>query len=156
MVRSLFGTDGVRGRANTAPMTAEMAMRIGMAAGQVFRRGAHRNRAVIGKDTRLSGYMLEQALTAHKATQIKESIRMGHTDLGELLHHRFSGIDPAVYDRIGNFIVLGLGEEIEPLLQCALHQFVVARRILGEILGKMLFDLHRHRLQADHGAGRPL
>jgi phosphoglucosamine mutase len=45
-------------------MTAEMAMRIGMAAGQVFRRGAHRNRAVIGKDTRLSGYMLEQALTA--------------------------------------------------------------------------------------------
>lgn len=64
MTRSLFGTDGVRGRANTPPMTAEMAMRIGMAAGQVFRRGAHRNRAVIGKDTRLSGYMLEQALTA--------------------------------------------------------------------------------------------
>jgi phosphoglucosamine mutase len=64
MARSLFGTDGVRGRANTAPMTAEMAMRIGMAAGQVFHRGAHRNRAVIGKDTRLSGYMLEQALTA--------------------------------------------------------------------------------------------
>jgi phosphoglucosamine mutase len=45
-------------------MTAEIAMRIGMAAGQVFHRGAHRNRAVIGKDTRLSGYMLEQALTA--------------------------------------------------------------------------------------------
>jgi phosphoglucosamine mutase len=64
MARSLFGTDGVRGRANTAPMTAEIAMRIGMAAGQVFHRGAHRNRAVIGKDTRLSGYMLEQALTA--------------------------------------------------------------------------------------------
>ena len=64
MARTLFGTDGVRGRANTAPMTAEMAMRIGMAAGQVFHRGAHRNRAVIGKDTRLSGYMLEQALTA--------------------------------------------------------------------------------------------
>ncbi len=64
MARSLFGTDGVRGRANIAPMTAEIAMRIGMAAGQVFHRGAHRNRAVIGKDTRLSGYMLEQALTA--------------------------------------------------------------------------------------------
>ena len=44
MARSLFGTDGVRGRANTAPMTAEIAMRIGMAAGQVFHRGAHRNR----------------------------------------------------------------------------------------------------------------
>ena len=64
MPRTLFGTDGVRGRANSEPMTAEIAMRIGMAAGQVFRRGAHRNRAVIGKDTRLSGYMIEQALTA--------------------------------------------------------------------------------------------
>lgn len=64
MPRSLFGTDGVRGRANSEPMTAEVAMRIGMAAGQVFRRGEHRNRAVIGKDTRLSGYMIEQALTA--------------------------------------------------------------------------------------------
>ena len=64
MSRSLFGTDGVRGRANSEPMTAEIAMRIGMAAGQVFRRGGHRHRAVIGKDTRLSGYMIEQALTA--------------------------------------------------------------------------------------------
>ena len=64
MSRSLFGTDGVRGRANIEPMTAEIAMRIGMAAGQVFKQGGHRNRAVIGKDTRLSGYMIEQALTA--------------------------------------------------------------------------------------------
>ncbi len=64
MSRSLFGTDGVRGRANSEPMTAEIAMRIGMAAGQVFNRGGHRHRVVIGKDTRLSGYMIEQALTA--------------------------------------------------------------------------------------------
>src|SRR5258706_467123 len=64
MSRSLFGTDGVRGRANSAPMTAEIAMRIGMAAGLVFSRGGHRHRVVIGKDTRLSGYMIEQALTA--------------------------------------------------------------------------------------------
>src|SRR5262249_21500152 len=64
MSRSLFGTDGVRGLANSEPMTAEIAMRIGMAAGQVFNRGGHRHRAVIGKDTRLSGYMIEQALTA--------------------------------------------------------------------------------------------
>jgi len=64
MARSLFGTDGVRGRANSAPMTAESAMRIGMAAGTVFNRGDHRHRAVVGKDTRLSGYMIEQALTA--------------------------------------------------------------------------------------------
>ncbi|SEP05935.1 phosphoglucosamine mutase [Rhodospirillales bacterium URHD0017] len=64
MARQLFGTDGVRGRANSSPMTAEIAMRIGMAAGQVFNRGDHRHRVVIGKDTRLSGYMIEQALTA--------------------------------------------------------------------------------------------
>ena len=64
MSRSLFGTDGVRGRANSEPMTAEIAMRIGMAAGEVFNRGGYRHRVVIGKDTRLSGYMIEQALTA--------------------------------------------------------------------------------------------
>ncbi|MCA3508714.1 MAG: phosphoglucosamine mutase [Rhodobacter sp.] len=65
MTRKLFGTDGVRGTANTHPMTAEMALRLGEAAGRFFRRdgrGAHR--VVIGKDTRLSGYMLENALTA--------------------------------------------------------------------------------------------
>ncbi|WP_395542756.1 phosphoglucosamine mutase [Neotabrizicola sp. sgz301269] len=65
MSRKLFGTDGVRGRANAYPMTAEVALRLGAAAGQFFRRdggGAHR--VVIGKDTRLSGYMLENALTA--------------------------------------------------------------------------------------------
>jgi phosphoglucosamine mutase len=65
MTRKLFGTDGVRGRANTYPMTAEMALKIGAAAGRYFRRdGKSEHRAVIGKDTRRSGYMLETALTA--------------------------------------------------------------------------------------------
>ena len=65
MSRKLFGTDGVRGRANSHPMTAEMALRLGAAAGRFFRRdGRNRHRVVIGKDTRLSGYMLENALTA--------------------------------------------------------------------------------------------
>ena len=66
MTQKLFGTDGVRGRANAWPMTAAMALRLGAAAGRYFRRegagGAHR--VVIGKDTRLSGYMLENAMTA--------------------------------------------------------------------------------------------
>jgi len=62
--RRLFGTDGIRGTANADPMTAEMALRLGQAAGLLFTRGAHRHRVVIGKDTRLSGYMLEPALTA--------------------------------------------------------------------------------------------
>ncbi|WP_276860752.1 phosphoglucosamine mutase [Haematobacter missouriensis] len=65
MTRKLFGTDGVRGQANTYPMTAEMALRLGAAAGRYFRRdGLNRHQVVIGKDTRLSGYMLENALTA--------------------------------------------------------------------------------------------
>ncbi len=65
MSRKLFGTDGVRGRANTYPMTAEMALKLGAAAGRYFRRdGGSAHRVVIGKDTRLSGYMLENALTA--------------------------------------------------------------------------------------------
>ena len=64
MVRKYFGTDGIRGKANEGAMTAETALRVGMAAGRVFRRGDHRHRVVIGKDTRLSGYMLENALVA--------------------------------------------------------------------------------------------
>lgn len=62
--RRLFGTDGIRGTANADPMTAETALRLGQAAGLLFTRGAHRHRVVIGKDTRLSGYLLEPALTA--------------------------------------------------------------------------------------------
>ena len=64
MTRKLFGTDGIRGTANTEPMTAETALRVAMAAGRQFRRGEHRHRVVIGKDTRLSGYLIEPALTA--------------------------------------------------------------------------------------------
>ncbi|MEP9352909.1 phosphoglucosamine mutase [Xanthobacter sp. KR7-65] len=63
MSRRYFGTDGVRGRAN-ATLTADLALRVGMAAGLVFRRGDYRHRVVIGKDTRLSGYMIENALVA--------------------------------------------------------------------------------------------
>jgi phosphoglucosamine mutase len=64
MGRKFFGTDGIRGRTNTGVMTAAMAMRVGQAAGAHFARGDHRHRVVIGKDTRLSGYMMENALVA--------------------------------------------------------------------------------------------
>jgi phosphoglucosamine mutase len=63
-MRKFFGTDGIRGLTNQVPMTAEVAMRVGMAAGAHFLRGDHKHRVVIGKDTRLSGYMLENALVA--------------------------------------------------------------------------------------------
>jgi len=64
MTRKYFGTDGIRGLTNTAPMTAAMAMKVGQAAGTHFLNGGHKHRVVIGKDTRLSGYMMESALTA--------------------------------------------------------------------------------------------
>ena len=64
MTRRFFGTDGIRGTANSFPMTAEIAMKVGMAVGVAFHRGSHRHRVVIGKDTRLSGYMIENALVA--------------------------------------------------------------------------------------------
>jgi phosphoglucosamine mutase len=63
MVRKYFGTDGIRGRAN-GTITPELALRVGQATGLIFRRGEHRHRVVIGKDTRLSGYMIETALVA--------------------------------------------------------------------------------------------
>lgn len=63
-VRRFFGTDGIRSRANVSPMTAEQVLKLGRAAGYVFRKGDHRHSVVIGKDTRLSGYMFESALRA--------------------------------------------------------------------------------------------
>ena len=64
MSKKFFGTDGIRGRTNDGAMTAAMAMKVGQAAGKHFLRGAHRHRVVIGKDTRLSGYMFENAMVA--------------------------------------------------------------------------------------------
>ena len=77
MSRKLFGTDGIRGRANTEPMTAESVLRVALATASFFRRGSHRHRVVIGKDTRLSGYMLEPALTAGFIAQGMDVILLG-------------------------------------------------------------------------------
>src|SRR5215475_13734521 len=64
MARQLFGTDGIRGQTNIYPMTADIALKVGMAAGHMFINGDRRHRVVIGKDTRLSGYIIETALVA--------------------------------------------------------------------------------------------
>ena len=64
MIKKYFGTDGVRGKANTFPMTPDLALKLGAAAGRYFRRDSNEHRVVIGKDTRRSGYMFENALTA--------------------------------------------------------------------------------------------
>jgi phosphoglucosamine mutase len=64
MTKKLFGTDGLRGQVNIYPMTPEVTLRLGLAAGRHFRNGAKRHRVVIGKDTRLSGYIFEYALSS--------------------------------------------------------------------------------------------
>jgi phosphoglucosamine mutase len=77
MTRRLFGTDGVRGTANIEPMTPETALKIAMAVGECFHNGAHKHLVVIGKDTRLSGYMLEPALTAGFITMGMDVVLVG-------------------------------------------------------------------------------
>src|SRR5487761_1621421 len=77
MTRKLFGTDGIRGTANLEPMTPETALKVAMAVGQCFRNGAHKHLVVIGKDTRLSGYMLEPALTAGFVTMGMDVVLVG-------------------------------------------------------------------------------
>ncbi|MGH7037862.1 MAG: phosphoglucosamine mutase [Stellaceae bacterium] len=77
MRRKLFGTDGIRGTANSEPMTPETALKVAMAAGECFHNGQHKHLVVIGKDTRLSGYMLEPALTAGFVTMGMDVVLVG-------------------------------------------------------------------------------
>jgi phosphoglucosamine mutase len=77
MRRTLFGTDGIRGTANSEPMTPETALKVAMAVGECFHNGAHKHLVVIGKDTRLSGYMLEPALTAGFITMGMDVVLVG-------------------------------------------------------------------------------
>ena len=77
MTRKFFGTDGIRGLTNSPPMTAETALKVGQAAGTYVLRGDHRHRVVIGKDTRLSGYMMESALVAGFASVGMDVVLVG-------------------------------------------------------------------------------
>src|SRR5215218_6954228 len=77
MTRKLFGTDGIRGTANSEPMTPETALKVAMTVGECFRNGTHKHLVVIGKDTRLSGYMLEPALTAGFVTMGMDVVLIG-------------------------------------------------------------------------------
>ncbi len=76
-MRKLFGTDGIRGTANIEPMTAETALRVAMAAGRYFKNGDHRHKVIIGKDTRLSNYMLEPAMQAGFASMGMDVVLVG-------------------------------------------------------------------------------
>ncbi len=146
--RRLFGTDGIRGTANTDPMTAEVALRLGQAAGLRFTRGAHRHRVVIGKDTRLSGYMLEPALTAGfigagmdvtlvgplPTPAIAMLTRSLRADLGVMIsasHNPFEDNGIKLFDPDGCKLSAATEREIEALMDAELGHRLAAPRALG-------------------------
>lgn len=134
MARRYFGTDGIRGLANKHPMTSEVALKVGMAAGHVFRSGDHRHRVVIGKDTRLSGYMLEAALMSGFTSVGMDVFLLGpmptpavamltrslRADLGVMIsasHNRFDDNGIKLFDPDGYKLSDDTERQIEDLIE---------------------------------------
>lgn len=148
MGRRYFGTDGIRGLTNKAPMTAEMAMKVGMAAGVKFLRGDHKHRVVIGKDTRLSGYMMETALTAGFTSVGMDVVLVGpmptpavamltrsmRADLGVMIsasHNAFHDNGIKLFGPDGYKLSDNDELEIESLLDQDLHERLATPRDIG-------------------------
>ena len=136
MSRRYFGTDGIRGLSNKHPMTAEVAMKVGMAAGKLFHTGGHRHRVVIGKDTRLSGYMLEAALLAGFTSVGMDVFLLGpmptpavamltrslRADLGVMIsasHNRYDDNGIKLFDPDGYKLSDEMEREIEKLIDAS-------------------------------------
>ena len=142
-----FGTDGIRGRANTFPMTPDIAMKVGMATGKIFRRGDFRHRVVIGKDTRLSGYMLEPALTAGLTAMGMDVFLLGpvptpgvamltrslRADLGVMIsasHNPYEDNGIKLFGPDGYKLSDEIEAEIEELIETDMsNQFVASNRL---------------------------
>jgi len=166
MKRRLFGTDGIRGAANSWPMTAEVAVRVGMAAGLQFLRGEHRHRVLIGKDTRLSGYMIEPALTAGFTSVGMDVILVGpmptpavamltrslRADLGVMIsasHNPFADNGIKLFGPDG----YKLSDEIEQAIEARVHNGVEADLAAPAELGRALRldDAHGRYIEAVKG-----
>jgi len=139
MSRKYFGTDGIRGVANREPMTATTALTLAAAAGSYFRRGEHRHRVVIGKDTRLSGYMLEPALTAGFTSMGMDVILVGplptpaiamltpslRADVGVMIsasHNAYQDNGIKLFGPDGNKLSDEIEEEIERRMQAGIPE----------------------------------
>ena len=148
MTRKLFGTDGVRGLANKFPMTPEIAMKVGMAAGRIFTRGEHRHRVVIGKDTRLSGYMIESALVAGFTSVGMDVFQFGplptpavamltrslRADLGVMIsasHNAFQDNGIKLFGPDGEKLSDEREQEIEALMSNGLEEGLAAAGSIG-------------------------
>ena len=151
MARKFFGTDGIRGAANSEPMTAETALKVGLAAGAQFRRGDHRHRVVIGKDTRLSGYMFEPALTAGFVSvgmdvilagpmptpAVAMLIRSLRADLGVMIsasHNPFADNGIKLFGPDG----YKLSDEVEAEIEARITGDMTAHRVAPSELGRAM------------------
>lgn len=149
MTRKYFGTDGIRGTANTEPMTPEIALMVGKAAGSYFIDGDHRHKVVIGKDTRLSGYMIEPALTAGFISAGMDVVLVGpmptpavamltrsmRADLGVMIsasHNPYCDNGIKLFDKIG----LKLSDEVELEIEQRMQGHVKMKMAAPDALGR--------------------
>ena len=147
MARKYFGTDGIRGRANSV-ITPELALKVGQAAGLAFMRGEHRHRVVIGKDTRLSGYMIEYALVSGFTSAGMDVMLLGpiptpavamltrsmRADLGVMIsasHNPFEDNGIKLFGPDGFKLSDEVECDIEALLEQDLQQRLSSSRLLG-------------------------
>lgn len=157
MTRKYFGTDGIRGTANKFPMTAEIALKVGMAVGAKFTNGAHRHRVVIGKDTRLSGYVIEPALTAGFAAVGMDVFLVGpvptpavsmltkslRADIGIMIsasHNPYHDNGIKIFNRDGQKLSDQLEMEIEELIEGDITPYLAKSENFGRV--KRLEDAH--------------
>lgn len=150
MTRKYFGTDGIRGTVNKFPMTAEIALKIGMAVGAKFTNGSHRHRVVIGKDTRLSGYVIEPALTAGFAAVGMDVFLVGpvptpavsmltrslRADIGIMIsasHNPYFDNGIKIFDANGHKLSDAIEIEIEQMIDSDLNKYLAASQNLGRV-----------------------
>jgi len=149
MTKKYFGTDGIRGTANKFPITPEIALKVGMAVGAKFTNGQHRHRVLIGKDTRLSGYMVESALTAGflavgvdvflvgpvptpAVSMLTKSLR---ADIGIMIsasHNPFYDNGIKIFDKNGNKLSDAMEREIEVMLDSDISQHLATSEKFGK------------------------
>jgi phosphoglucosamine mutase len=148
MTQRYFGTDGIRGQANRPPMTSEIALKVGMAAGKYITDGSHRHRVVIGKDTRLSGYMIESALMSGFTAVGMDVFLLGpmptpavamltrslRADLGVMIsasHNPFDDNGVKIFDRDGYKLSDEAERQIEKLMDTPSSELLVAPERIG-------------------------
>ena len=150
MTKKYFGTDGIRGTANQFPMTPEIALKVGMVLGHKFTNGDHRHRVVIGKDTRLSGYFIEPALTAGFASSGMDVFLVGpvptpavsmitkslRADIGIMIsasHNPYYDNGIKIFDKNGHKLSDEIEREIEAMLDENMQQFLAKPEGLGRV-----------------------